>query len=293
MYSYLHDQTLRLMNQGYVGSEIAEVLEMPPQLVEAWHTHGYYGSVSHNVKAVYQRYLGWYDGNPAHLWQHTPVEAAKRYVAAMGGVDGALAVARAAYDEGDYRWSAEVLDRILYVDEHQSEARELQASSFEQIAFGAENGTWRNAFLAGATELRDGNFGTPATTGSADFLRALTVEQIFASIAVRIDGPRAWHEHITLRWVLTDLGVTYVTELRHGTMIVRQTERVVDADATFTVTKPVLIGAVTGMVDVVAAIGDGTIVVEGDTRALERLVGLLAPVDPDFAIVTPRPPLES
>ena len=110
MYLYLHDQTLRMANQGFTGAEIAEVLQMPPALEEQWHTHGYYGSVSHNVKAVYQRYMGWYDANPANLWPHPPEAAAVRYVAAMGGRDGALAVARQAWDRaitaGAPRWAS-------------------------------------------------------------------------------------------------------------------------------------------------------------------------------------------
>ena len=117
MYLYLHDQTLRLINQGYVGAEIAEQLQMPPALEAAWHTHGYYGSVSHNVKAIYQRYLGWYDGNPAHLWPHPPEEVARRYVTAMGGADAAVETAQRAYDEGDHRWVVELLDHVLFADQ--------------------------------------------------------------------------------------------------------------------------------------------------------------------------------
>jgi alkyl sulfatase BDS1-like metallo-beta-lactamase superfamily hydrolase len=118
MYAYLHDQTLRLMNQGWVGREIAEMIELPPALEAAWHVHGYYGSVSHNVKAIYQRYMGWYEGNPARLWTHPPVAAGERYVRAMGGADAAVAEARRALDEGDLRWAAEVLDHVIFADEH-------------------------------------------------------------------------------------------------------------------------------------------------------------------------------
>ncbi len=218
MYLYLHDQALRLMNQGYVGAEIAEVLEMPPGLVDAWHTHGYYGSVSHNLKAVYQRYMGWYDANPANLWAHPPVEAATRYVAAMGGVDAAIAVARQAYDDGDYRWVVEVCKHIVFCDDTSAEARALQADAFEQLAFGAENGTWRNAFLSGAHELRHGGFGTPTATAAEDLVNALSVDQMLDTIAIRIDGPKAWHEHIVLSFVITDTDTTHVAELRNGVM---------------------------------------------------------------------------
>jgi alkyl sulfatase BDS1-like metallo-beta-lactamase superfamily hydrolase len=287
MYAYLHDQTLRLMNQGYVGAEIAEVLEMPPALEAQWHTHGYYGSVSHNVKAIYQRYMGWYDANPAHLWAHPPVEAAVRYVAAMGGADAAVAEARRAFDEGDHRWAAEVLNHVLFADEAHVEARALQADTFEQIGFGAENGTWRNAFLSGAHELRHGQFGTPTSPNAPDVAGALTVEQLFGAVATRIDGPRAWAERLVVNWVITDEDAVHVTELRNGVLIQRRVAAPVPGATTFTLTRPALIGAVMGTVDVLAALGDGTIVCDGDPGVLGRLVGLVAPVDPDFAIVTP------
>jgi alkyl sulfatase BDS1-like metallo-beta-lactamase superfamily hydrolase len=286
MYLYLHDQTLRLMNQGYTGAEIAEQLETPPALAEQWHTHGYYGSVSHNVKAIYQRYMGWYDANPANLWTHPPEQAAERYVAAMGGRDQAFAAARQAWDDGDYRWCAELGKHLVFADDGDTEARHLLADALEQLGFGAENGTWRNAYLAGATELRNGPFGTPATT-SPDMVYALGVSQVFDSIAVRIDGPAAWDVHVVTAWTITDEDTTYVAELRNGVLH----HRIVDeppADATrFTLTRRSLIGLVIGELDLTAAIGDGTVEVDGDPAAMATLVGLLAPVDPEFDIVTP------
>jgi alkyl sulfatase BDS1-like metallo-beta-lactamase superfamily hydrolase len=287
LYLYLHDQTLRLINQGYVGAEIAEQLQLPPALEAAWHTHGYYGSVSHNVKAIYQRYLGWYDGNPANLWPHPPAEAARRYVAAMGGADTAVQLAQQAYDEGDYRWVAELLNHVLFADESHAGARALQADALEQLGFGAENGTWRSAFLAGAAELRHGQFGTPTVAASADLLGALTVPQVFDSIAVRVDGPRAWDRHLLLSWVLTDTGTTHLTELRNGALNHRVSPAPVAGSTTFTLTRPTLIGLVTGTVDLGTGIADGAVTVDGDPADLQRLVDLLAPVNPDFAIVTP------
>jgi alkyl sulfatase BDS1-like metallo-beta-lactamase superfamily hydrolase len=286
MYLYLHDQTLRMINQGYVGAEIAEVLEMPPALQAAWHTHGYYGSVSHNVKAVYQRYLGWYDGNPANLWPHPPREAARRYVAAMGGADAAVEIARRAYEEGDYRWVAEVCKHVLFADDTNADARTLQADAFEQIGFGAENGTWRSAYLAGAKELREGKFGTPVAVPS-DLLAALSAPQIFDSIAIRIDGPRAWNEHLLISWVITDTNTTHLVELRNGTLNHRTVSAPVNGCTTFTLARSALVGLVTGTLDLPRALADGTVAVDGDPGVLGRLVALLAPVDPDFAIVTP------
>jgi alkyl sulfatase BDS1-like metallo-beta-lactamase superfamily hydrolase len=286
MYLYLHDQTLRMINQGYTGAEIAERLETPPALAEQWHTHGYYGSVSHNVKAIYQRYMGWYDANPANLWPHPPEEAAVRYVAAMGGRDGALAVARKAWDDGDYRWCAELGKHLVFADSADNEARAVLADALEQLGFGAENGTWRNAFLAGAAELRSGNFGTPATT-SPDLAYALSVSQVFDSIAVRIDGPRAWDEHLVTAWTITDEDTTYVAELRHGVLHHRTVAEAPVGVTRFTLTRRALVGLVTGQLQLSTALGDGTVRIDGDPAVLARLVGLLAPVDPAFDIVTP------
>lgn len=286
MYLYLHDQTVRMMNQGLVGAEIAERFELPPALAAAWHTHGYYGSVSHNVKAIYQRYMGWYDDNPANLWAHPPAEAARRYVDAMGGADAALAVARGAFEEGDYRWVLEVCKHLLFTDDTDQAARDLQADAMEQLAYGAENGTWRCVYLAGAKELREGIFGSPVQS-SGDFLDALTVPQLFDSLAVRVDGPRAWDLQLVITWVLTDLGTTYLTELRHGVLNHRTVPEPPPDSTVFTLTRRALIGALTGQLDAAAALADGTIAVTGDPTVVARLVEVLAPVDPDFAIVTP------
>jgi alkyl sulfatase BDS1-like metallo-beta-lactamase superfamily hydrolase len=285
LYSYVHDQTLRLINQGYVGAEIAEMLQLPPALEAAWHTHGYYGSVSHNVKAIYQRYLGWYDGNPARLWQHPPVEAARRYVKAMGGAEGVLATAREAYEDGDYRWAAEVLDRLLFADETHAEARELQARTFEQLAYGAENGTWRNAYLAGAHELRHGVFGTPVS--AEGLVSALPVEQIFTSLAIRVDGPMVWSQSLTATWHFTDLDRTYVTELRNGTLIHHWSASPVEAQVALTLTRATLVAVVTGQQDPASAVAGGDLEVTGEASALWSLLEKLAPTDPAFPIVTP------
>ncbi|NEE21807.1 MBL fold metallo-hydrolase, partial [Streptomyces sp. SID7499] len=133
LYGYLHDQTLRLINKGWTGSEIAEHLQLPPALEKAWSTHGYYGSVSHNLKAVYQRYMGWFDGNPAHLWQHTPTEAGRRYVEFMGGADTVVAKARDSFGSGDLRWAAEVLNHVVLTRPDHTAARELLADTYEQL----------------------------------------------------------------------------------------------------------------------------------------------------------------
>jgi alkyl sulfatase BDS1-like metallo-beta-lactamase superfamily hydrolase len=278
LYAYLHDQTLRLLNRGLTGIEIAEEIELPPALERAWHARGYYGSVSHNVKAIYQRYLGWYDGNPAHLWQHVPVEAGRRYVAAMGGADAVLAGARAAFEEGDFRWVAELLNHLVFAEPDNAAARALQADALEQLGFGSENGTWRSAYLSGAHELRHGSFGTPVLTSSPDFLGALTPEQIFDAIAIRVDGPRAWDERLSIGVELTDANETYRLDLRNGVLVHRRAATD-GSDVVVRTTRAALPLLLAGRTEAAT--------VEGDAGVLLRLSGLLEAPDPDFAIVTP------
>jgi alkyl sulfatase BDS1-like metallo-beta-lactamase superfamily hydrolase len=278
LYSYLHDQTLRMLNAGMTGSEIAEAIVLPPALERAWHARGYYGSVSHNVKAIYQRYMGWYDGNPAHLWQHTPEEGGKRYVAAMGGADAVVAAARRAFDEADYRWAAEILNHVLFSDPSHQAAKELQADTFEQLGFGSENGTWRNVYLAGAYELRRGSFGTPAQTASPDMYAALSPQQVFDAIAIRVDGPRAWDESLSIGIELTDLGESYRLDVHNG-VLVHRTADVDGADLVLHMPRAGLAGLLAGKMDGLQA--------DGDRAVLDRLMAILEAPDPDFAIVTP------
>ena len=281
LYAYLHDQTLRLLNQGYNGAEIAEMFEMPPALQNAWHTHGYYGSVSHNVKAIYQRYMGWFDGNPARLWPHPPAALAARYVDAMGGVDRVVELAQTAFDSGDFRWAATLLDHAVFVDENHASARALYADTLEQLAYGAENGTWRNFFLSGATELRDGNFGTPTGTSAPAIIAQLSPEQLFDSLSLSVNGPKAWDLHLAIDVTLTDLDANYRLTLRNGALTTVKRAAQDDADATITTTKPRLIAMAGG------DLSSPGIDIAGDASALQTLLGVLEQGDPSFDIVTP------
>jgi alkyl sulfatase BDS1-like metallo-beta-lactamase superfamily hydrolase len=287
LYGFIHDQTVRQLNKGLVGSEIAEGFELPAALERAWHCRGYYGSVSHNVKAVYQRYLGWFDGNPAHLWTHPPQPAGERYVALAGGADALLAHAREAYDRGDFRWVAEVVNHLVFADPANAEAKELQAQALEQLGFGAENGTWRNFFLMGARELREGVAGTAAAL-PADFVVNLTTEQLFDAIAVQIDGPAAGDRPITLRWRFTDTGEERLATLRNGVLSHRPASGAPAAsDATITVARSALDELVAGTTTVDDLVATQRLTVEGDAAKLGELLSLLDPPDPAFPIVTP------
>lgn len=283
LYAYLHDQTLRQLNQGFTGIEIAESFTMPPALERAWHARGYYGSVSHNVKAVYQRYMGWFDGNPARLWPHPPEAIGPRYVAAMGGLDRVVELAQQAFDTGDYRWAATLLDHAMFTDDSHAGARALYGDTLEQLAYGAETATWRNFFLAGATELRDGNFGTPVQTTSTSMVAQLSPEQMFDVLAISVNGPRAWDFDLAIDVTFLESGTNYRLTLRNGVLVYRK----VAADAA---TAQVTMRLDSKLRLLSLAAGDSTspgLEIAGDAEVLTTLVSVLDKPDPKFNIVTP------
>ncbi|WP_447035584.1 alkyl/aryl-sulfatase [Streptomyces sp. DSM 118878] len=297
-YAYLHDQCVRLINAGRTGAEIAEELRYPPALERAWHVRGYYGSLSHNAKAVYQRYMGWFDGNPAHLWQHPPREGAERYVAFMGGADAVVDKARASFEAGDLRWTAEVLSHVLLAEPGHVAARALQASAFEHLGHGAECGPWRNFYLMGAMELREGVRGTP-TRGAPDIIAALTVEQIFRSMAVRINGPRAAAAgRMLLRWEITapepaqpessSAAETWTVLLSNGALTPMRggAPRGEDPDVTLRLPRTVLDAVMSRTTTFADAIARGDATVEGDVRTLLTFGSLTDRPDTRFPIVT-------
>jgi alkyl sulfatase BDS1-like metallo-beta-lactamase superfamily hydrolase len=258
------------------------VIQLPPALEDAWHARGYYGSVSHNVKAISQRYLGWFDGNPARLWPHPPKPLAERYVAAIGGVDRVVELARVAYDEGDFRWAATLLDHAVFADPDHASARALYADTLEQLAYGAENATWRNFFLSGATELRVGNFGTPVSAAAPELLAQLTPEQLLDSIAISVDGSRAWDLDLAFDLTFVDLGRNFRVTLRNGVLVhVEKAADAATAGATVTLSKPRLLALLGGDRE------SAEVAVEGDTGILDRLMSVLDRGDPSFAIVVP------
>ena len=284
LYAYLHDQTLRMLNNGATGVEIAEDLQLPEALEIAWHARGYYGSVSHNVKAIYQRYMGWFDGNPASLWPHPPQAAAVRYVAAIGGQEAVRDKAQSYAADGDLRFAAELLNHAVFADPDDMAAREALAAVYERLGYGAENAGWRTFYLTGALELREGAKQPPLAGTGAGLASALTVGQLFESLAVRVDGPRAATAGLVIEWNFTDAGTTIRTALSNGALIQTENPRTrARADLAVTLTKPQLLALLAGgSLDGVEHAGDPT--------ALGTLMDLLDTPDPAFPIVTPRPP---
>ncbi|PBC40557.1 alkyl/aryl-sulfatase [Rhodococcus sp. ACPA4] len=280
MYAYLHDQTLRMVNIGLTGSEIAEAITLPASLDDAWHVRGYYGSVSHNVKAIYQRYMGWFDGHPSSLWQHPPEQLAARYVDVIGGVPAVLDKARGYIDAGDTRFAAELLKHAVFAEPDNTEAKNALADLYTTLGYGAENPTWRGFYLTGAKELR-GEITPPPIDLGTGMAAALTVEQLFDTLAIRVNGPRAGDEKLCIEWIFTDLDTKVRMTLSNGALIQTPNPRTkATADLTLTLTKAQLLGLLAGG-------GLDGIEHSGDPATIQRLLGLLDSPDPAFAIVTP------
>jgi len=288
-YRYINDQTLRLANHGQTPIEIAEEVRLPESLERHWAVRDYYGTISHNVKATYTRYLGWYDGNPANLEPLPPVETAKKYVEFMGGAEAVSERARGCLEAGEYRWVAEVMKHVVFADPSDQAARELAADAMEQLAYQAESSTWRNAYLTGAQELR---FGSPvlphmADTASAETIHALTLEMIFNYLAVRLNGPEAAGREITLNFVFPDTNQTGWLRLENGALSHSLERERPDPDATVTLDREALNRIVSGQLELEAAIATGEVIVEPDAAPLIEIIGLLDTFSPWFAVIEP------
>lgn len=216
VYRWMHDQTLRLANQGLTPGDIAAALKMPASFANQSHVQGYYGTVSHNVRSVYDRYLGWYDGNPSNLNPHPPAEAGKRYVEMMGGVDAVIAGAKRAFDEGDYRWVAQVLNHVVFSEPENRAARQLSADAMEQLGYQCESATWRNAYLSAAHELRHGSYGLGQirAPGESD---AMTGEQLVDMLGVRFD-PSKFRDTASMVWTISDRGESHIVGVANSTI---------------------------------------------------------------------------
>jgi alkyl sulfatase BDS1-like metallo-beta-lactamase superfamily hydrolase len=288
MYRYLHDQTMHLANQGFTMLEIAERLTLPERLDRAWHNRGYYGSINHDVKAVYQKYLGFFDGNPANLHPLPPVESGKKYVELAGGPDALLANARKAFEQGEYRWTAQLVNHLVFADPDNAAARGLQADALEQLGYQSESGPWRNFYLSGAQELRDGvaKVATP-NAAAPDVVAAMSVDMLLDFLAVRLDGQRAADADIALTLVLTDLDERYAVEVANGVLNYTPGRDAHGAQVTVTTTRVGLTALLAGGDAVKEATESGAVQIHGDAGKLGELVGLLEDFEFWFNIVTP------
>jgi linear primary-alkylsulfatase len=286
LYRFMHDQTLRYANHGYTPGEIAETLSLPPEFLAQGHTRGYYGDLVHNAKAVYQRYLSWYDGNPARLNTHPPVEAAKRYVAFMGGADKVLAQARASFDAGDYRWVAEVVNHLVFAEPSNRAARELQADALEQLGYQAESATFRNAYLTGAQELRQGLAPARPVT-RAGLFAALTIEQAFDAMAIRLKSEAVAGLALAINFAFTDIHERWVLSLSNRALHSTPGRHEPTAAATVTTTRRTWLGVLGGHTTLAEAIARSDITIAGDGSALATLFSNLDTFMSGFGIVEP------
>lgn len=289
MYAFLDSQALRLINKGLTPTEIAAALpSLPPRLARQWYARDYYGSLSLNVRAVYQRYMGLYDGNPANLDPLPPVTASQRYVALMGGGQKVLAEARKAYDAGDYRWVAELVNRLVFAEPENADARNLQADALEQLGYQSENATWRNAYLTGAQELRGGVAEPRREGGNAqDMVRALTPSMFFDYLATRVDAYKADAQDLTIDWRFRDLGQDYALTLHNGVLTHRDNSRHPKADVTVTMSKTTLDRIALKQTGFLKEATVGDIDISGERLSFLRFMGGLDDADPRFNIVTP------
>ena len=291
LYKYLHDQTVRLMNHGWKAAEIAERLTLPQSLSTTWHVRGYYGTMSHNSKAVYQRYLGWYDANPANLNPLPPVERGRKYVEYMGGAAAAISRAREDFARGEYRFVAEAMSHVVFADPSNTEARGLGADALEQLGYAAESATWRNAYLLGASELRQGLAGAIARAPiSPDVLRAMSLDHVFDLLGVRLNAEKAGGRRIIINWVFPEPARPYVLNLENCALTYLADRRSERADATVVLERGALDRLLLRELTLADAMQSGSVRVDGDVVQVEELLGMLDNFSLMFEVVEPKRP---
>ena len=269
VYKFINDQTLTYINQGYTSDEISNMIELPEELARNWYTRQYYGTVAHNSKAVYQKYMGWYDANPVNLHPLAPSESAKKWVQYLGDVDEALRMAKADYEAGEYQWVAELTNTIVFADPDNTAARLLCADALEQLGYQAESGPWRNAYLTAALELRCGNVtaGANLARNSGSMVREMTADMLFDYMAILLDKQALANQSFTMNVSLTDTGERYMLRVRSGVLLVYDDAHAEAADVSITCPKGALL-LILGNDQVHMA---NAIAVEGDAALLTLL----------------------
>lgn len=288
MYRYINDQTLRMANQGLTRDEIAANFKLPSGLEKSWASRGYYGSVSHDVKATYVFYLGWFNGNPATLNELPPVDAAKKYVDYMGGADAIMQKAKTDYAQGNYRWVAQVTNNIVFADPSNKEARNLEADALEQMGYQAESGPWRNFYLTGAQELRNGVVkGATPNTASPDTVKAMSPEMFFDYLAVHINGEKAANAQAVFNVDLGADGGKYKLELENGVLNHSADVQASNADASITLNRATLNKIILKEESLKQAEEKGDVQISGNHAKLDEFLGYLDSFDFWFNMVTP------
>lgn len=291
LYKYMHDQTLRLMNHGFQPLDIAEHVQLPSELENEWYNRGYYGSVSHNVRGIYQKYLGFYNSNPAELNPLPPVAAAVKYVKFMGGAENVLKMARQSFEDGEYRWVAQVVNHVVFAEPTNKAALELQADALEQLGYQAECSAWRNEYLFAAQELRVGVFNVSVGT-DGDMLRSLTIDMSLDYLGIRLNGPRAQGVHavINLQFLEKESAEPseYVLRLENCALTYSSGRLDKAAHATIQLTRPVFTAIAFGQGKIQDLVKNNQIKVTGDVSKMETILSLMDTFTQSFPIVTPN-----
>jgi len=289
LYRWLHDQSMRLINLGHSPNEISAQIDLPPGLWADYHCHGYYGTVSHNVRAVYQRYLGFYDGHPSSLDPYEPIEAGARYVDFMGGMDQLLEQARASFEAGDHKWVAEVLRHAVFADPSCEEARLLQADAFEQLAWRAESGPWRDIYLSGAQELRHGSLSIESMSRPRpELVTGMDLQQAFDLIAASLDGTAATIlGTLAINWHLADVADTARLELSNGTLHSRPGATHPTADVTVHGDRSQLDRIFSSETTMADLLDEGAVVADGDVDRLRALFACVTDFPRFYNIIEP------
>ena len=282
IYKFIHDQTLHYMNQGYTSTEVAAMLTLPEKLKKVWYTRPYYGTLAHNAKAVYQKYLGWYDANPVNLNPLPPSDTAKKLVEYLGSTDAVLRKARKDFEKGDYQWVAQITKELVFADPSNQKARNLCADALEQLGYQAESGAWRNAYLMGAAELRKGNLSGLARTanGLGSAMKEMTVDMLLDYISILTDANAAQNDDVTLNLIVTDVNEKFYVTRKNGILLSYSGENRPDAQATVTCKRLQLLALMQGQ-------QAGQVQVSGDATALKRLLAYASKFEKTFNVIEP------
>lgn len=282
IYKFIHDQTLHYMNQGYTSTEIAAMLTLPEKLEKVWYTRPYYGTLAHNAKAVYQKYLGWYDANPVNLNPLPPSDTAKKLVEYLGSTELVLCKAKKDYAKGEYQWVAQITKELVYADPSNQKARNLCADALEQLGYQAESGAWRNAYLMGAAELRKGNLSGLARTanGLGSAMKEMTVDMLLDYIAILTDANAAQNDDVTLNLIVTDVNEKFYVTRKNGILLSYPGENRPDAQASVTCKRLQLLALMQGQ-------QAGQIQISGDATALKRLLAYASKFEKTFHVIEP------
>lgn len=285
VYKFMHDQTLLYINQGYTSTEIANMIELPEALNKVWYTRQYYGTLKHNVKAIYQKYMGWYDANPVHLDELEPTEYAKKLVEYLGDADKVLEMAKSDYEKGEYQWVAQITNTLVYADPENEQAKYLCADALEQLGYQAESGAWRNAYLVAASELRNGTDMYPpsAVTGSGSTAQQMDMQTTLDYMGIMLDSTKLADKSFTINLQVTN-DQNYLLKVHHGVLLYYPDEQDENADITITTKKAGILAIAACNEDGISKLIES---VEGDQELYKAFCESMTPLSLYFNIIEP------